>query len=140
MWQTSQHPQERYVPFDVERVRGIVWAFDEACKMCGEQPPADGTRDLLAKAITELAKRGESDVIKLRDGGLARLRVEENAKRAASITDKTPLSDRYRAIAADQRKRAQEARSDEQQAVHLRMAADFDLMADEAGQSERKRG
>jgi hypothetical protein len=67
-------PVNRFAPFDPDRVREIIHAFDEACRSLAEQPPSDYARSVLAKRITELAQQGEWDVARLRDDALAYLK------------------------------------------------------------------
>lgn len=67
-------PINRFSPFDPQRVREIIKAFDEACQALPSQPPSDKARDILAKRITELAQFGESSYERLRDQALEYLR------------------------------------------------------------------
>src|SRR6185503_9743910 len=63
-------PIKRFAPFDPERIREIIRAFDEACSALQPQPPSDKARDILAKRITELAQYGEQSHERLRDQAL----------------------------------------------------------------------
>ena len=56
------------------RARGIIWAFDEACKAVPHQPASEATRDMLAKFITRLAQDGEQSPGILRDRALEYLK------------------------------------------------------------------
>ena len=52
-------PINIFKPFDPERVRGLIDAFDDACRALPVQPPSESDRAILAKRITELAQSGE---------------------------------------------------------------------------------
>ena len=58
-------PIHTFAPFDPDRVRGIIQAFDDACRALPGQPPSDEVRAILAKRITELAQTGERDPARL---------------------------------------------------------------------------
>jgi hypothetical protein len=60
---------------------------------------------------------------------------QSTAQRRSESADETPLHVRYREIAAEQRRKAQEAKSDEKRAIHLEIGRDFDRMADDAEKS-----
>lgn len=62
-------------------VRIIREAFEDAirtvqeCRGAGAPPPSDDTRAKLARQIVELARCGERDAIRLRDGALTALHI-----------------------------------------------------------------
>jgi hypothetical protein len=67
-------PINKFLPFDHERARQIIDAFDDACRALPEQPPSEEVRNILAKRIVELAQRGELDRARLCDQALEHLR------------------------------------------------------------------
>jgi hypothetical protein len=62
-------------------VRLIREAFEDACKAVQERrgasapPPSEDTKAKLARQIVELARRGERDMCRLRDGALTALHI-----------------------------------------------------------------
>ena len=50
----------RNAAFDPETTKVLGEAYDEACRLVGEEPPAS-VREEIAKRIIEAARRGERD-------------------------------------------------------------------------------
>lgn len=63
-----------FVLYELERLREMIGAFDDAC-LALSQPVPEKTRGILAKRIREAAQRGECDRKRLRDEALAHLKA-----------------------------------------------------------------
>lgn len=68
--------------FDDRMTRIMGEAFDSACKELHDsgQPPI--VYDVIAKRIIDAVRDGERDVMRLRNVGLAALRIEDDDKQA----------------------------------------------------------
>lgn len=68
----------RFIPigvFDDATVRDIGRAFDLACKQLNDSGQPDVVHEVMIKRIIAAARKGESDVKRLRDAGLTGLRT-----------------------------------------------------------------
>jgi hypothetical protein len=70
------------IAFDEHATKAMGEAFDAACKALHDKGQPQIVYEVIAKRIIDAAKRGERDVVRLQDAGLAALGLSNDGKQA----------------------------------------------------------
>jgi hypothetical protein len=77
--------QKTGTAFDDHATEAMGEAFDAACRELHDKGQPQIVYEVIAKRITDAAKRGERDVVRLRDAGLAALGVQVEKGNESSV-------------------------------------------------------